>query len=72
MRLLVAVGALLAVFSLLHGGPAAVGTGDVLLFLGLGLYLARVGAAALTTAAERDAVFKDSLKIVVHLEKLKN
>ena len=67
-----AVGALLAVFGFLHGGTAAVGAGDVLLFLGFGLYLARVGAAALAASPKRDAIFKDFLKIVVHLEKLKN
>ena len=72
LRLLVAVGALLAVFGFLHGGTAAVGAGDVLLFLGFGLYLARVGAAALAASPKRDAIFKDFLKIVVHLEKLKN
>ena len=38
------VGPLLAVLGFLAGGAAAVCAGDVLLFLGLGLHLAAVGA----------------------------
>ena len=59
-----AVGALLAVFRFLSGRAAAVGAGDVLLLLRLGLHLTRVGIATLAATSEGDAVLKDLLKVV--------
>jgi len=59
----VSVGSLLAILRLLTGRAAAVGTGDVLLLLGLGLHLAIV-RLLVTATSKRDAVFKDMLKIV--------
>lgn len=46
------VGALLAVFRLLAGRPAAVRPGDILLLLGLGLNLAGVVAVLILSRAE--------------------
>jgi hypothetical protein len=62
------VGPLLPVLGLLFGRAAAVCAGDVLLFLGLGLHLALVGVTAFAAAPERDAVLKDFLKIVFHIQ----
>ena len=57
------VGTLLAVFGLLSGRTATVGTGDILLLLGFGLHLTVV-LRLITASAEADAVFKDILEIV--------
>ena len=54
--LVLAVGALLAVFRLLACRAAAVGTGDVLLFLGFCLDLSLGWIAALATPSEGNAV----------------
>lgn len=59
------VGPLLAVFGLLLGRPAAVGTRNVLLFLGFGLHLTFVRILAFTAPSEGDAILKNTLKIVV-------
>ena len=63
---MLAIGTLLAVLGFLTGGATAVGTGDVLFLLGLGLHLALVRVLLIATAAEGDAVLKDILEIVVH------
>lgn len=57
------ISALLTIFSLLACAAATVGSRDILLLLGLGLYLAIV-LRLVTSASEVDAVFKDILKIV--------
>ena len=57
------VGTLFAVLCLLTGRAAAVGTGDILFLLGLGLHLAVV-LGLVTATAEGIAVLKDMLKIV--------
>ena len=57
------VGSLLTVFGLLSGRAAAVGTGDILLLLGLGLHLAVV-LWLVTSTSEVDAVLEDMLEIV--------
>ena len=54
---------LLAVFGFLSCRAAAVGTCDVLLLLGLGLYLAVVFGLVAATS-EADTVLQDVLKIV--------
>ena len=64
---MLAVGTLLAVFGLLAGRAAAVGTGDVLFFLGLGLHLALFGVAVFTAAPKRDAILQYALEIIVLL-----
>lgn len=56
MSLSFSVGSLLAVFRLLHGGAAAVGTGDVGLLLGFRFHLA-AGAVAAAGGTERHAAF---------------
>ena len=61
------VGPLLTVLRLLTGGATAVSACDILLFLGLGLHLAIVSVAALTTTTETYAVLQYLLKIVVHV-----
>ena len=57
------VGPLLTVFGLLTCRAAAVGTGDILLFLGLGLHLAIIFWLVASTS-EGDAVLEYVLKIV--------
>ena len=57
------VSSLFTVFRLLTGRTAAMGSRDVLLLLGLGLYLAVV-LRFITTSTEVDAVFEDILKII--------
>ena len=57
------IGTLLTVFCLLAGTAAPMGSRDILLLLGFGLYLAIV-LWLVTSASEVDAVFKDILKIV--------
>ena len=57
------IGALLTVLRLLAGTAAAMGTRDILLLLGFGLYLAIV-LRLVTSTSEVDAVFEDILKIV--------
>ena len=56
------IGPLLTVFGFLPGRAAAVGTGDVLLFLGLGLYLV-VFLPRPATSSERDTVLQNALKV---------
>ena len=60
------VGSLLTVFRLLTGRTAAVGTSDILFFLGLGLHLAIV-LWLVSSTSEVDAVFEYVLKIVHRL-----
>jgi len=54
---------LLTIFGFLHGRAAAVGTGDIFLFLGLGLYLAII-VAGNTATTEADTLLQNTLKIV--------
>ena len=56
------VGPLLTVFGFLPGRAATVGTGDVLLFLGLGLHLV-VFLPRPATSSERDTVLQNALKV---------
>ena len=58
------VGTLLAVFGLLLCRSAAVCTSDVLLFLGLGLYLTLVGVFPFTATAKGNAILQDFLKVL--------
>jgi len=60
---LMTIGTLLTVLGLLAGTAAAMGSRDVLLLLGFGLYLASV-LRLVTSASEVDAVFENILKIV--------
>ena len=60
------VGTLLAVFGFLTGRTAAVGTSDILLLLGFGLYLAIV-FRLITSTSEVDTVFEYVLKVVHRL-----
>ena len=57
------VGTLFAILGLLPCRTAAVGTGDILLFLGFGLHLTVVFRLVATTT-EVNAVLEDLLKIV--------
>ena len=57
---------LLTVFGFLSGRAAAVGTGDILFLLGLGLHLAIV-LGLIAPSSEVDAVFEDMLEIVHRL-----
>ncbi len=57
------VGTLLAVFCFLAGRTAAVGTSDILLLLGFGLYLAIV-FRLITSTSEVDTVFEYVLKVI--------
>ena len=57
------IGTLFTVLRLLTGTAATMGSRDILLFLGFGLYLAIV-LRLITSASEVDAVFEDILKIV--------
>ena len=61
---LMSVGTLLAVFGLLSGRTATVGTGNILLLLGFGLHLLARIAWLITSASEVDAVLEYLLKIV--------
>ena len=63
---LMSVGSLLTVFRLLTGRTAAVGTSDILFFLGFGLHLAIV-LWLVSSTSEVDAVFEYVLKIVHRL-----
>ncbi len=54
---------LLTVFGFLSGRAATVGTGDVFLFLGFGLYLVFL-LSGTTAATKRYAVFQDTLEVV--------
>lgn len=54
---------LLTIFGFLHGRAAAVGTSDIFLFLGLGLYLAII-VAGNTATTEADTLLQNTLKIV--------
>ena len=65
--LLVPVGTLLAVFGLLAGRTAAVGTGDVFLLFGFGLDFAVVFLFPSASALEYDASAGDDLVYVVHM-----
>lgn len=59
------VGALQADFGFLLGSSTSVGTGDVLLFLGLGLHLAIVlPGAAFSAALEGYAAHDDGIYVV--------
>ena len=58
------VGPLLSVFGLLHSRTAAVGSGDVFLFLGFGFHLV-FGFARTATSAKANAILKNTLEIVV-------
>ena len=60
------VGTLLTVFGFLTGRTAAVGTSDILLLLGFGLYLAIV-FRLVTSTSEVDTVFEYVLKVVHRL-----
>ena len=57
------IGTLLTVLRLLTGTAATMGSRDILLLLGFGLYLAIV-LWLVTSASEVDAVFEDILKVV--------
>ena len=57
------IGTLLTVFGFLTGRAAAVGTGDILLFLGLGLHLAII-FWLITSTSEGNTVLEYVLKIV--------
>ena len=57
------VGTLFAILGLLPCRTAAVGTGDILLFLGFGLHLAII-LRLITSTSEVDAVLQYILKIV--------
>ena len=57
------IGTLLTVLRLLTGTAATMGSRDILLLLGFGLYLAIV-LRLVTSTSEVDAVFEDILKIV--------
>ena len=63
------VGALLAVFGLLPRRAAAVGTRDILLFLGLGLYLVLLFARTAATT-EVNAVLQNLLEITLFAHSL--
>ena len=54
---------LLAVLGFLAGRAAAVCTRDILLLLGLGLYLAGMRVLTVTATSERDAVLQYFLKV---------
>ena len=56
------IGTLFAVFGFLLGRAAAVGTGDVFLLLGLGLYLVLLFARA-TATTEVNAIDENILEI---------
>ena len=64
LHLVLTVGSLLAVFGFLLGRTAAVGSRNILLFLGLGCHLSFVGVFAFATPAEGNAILKNALKIV--------
>ena len=64
LHLVFTVGTLLAVFSLLFGRTAAVGTRNILLFLGFGFHLSLVGVFALAAPAKGNTILKNALKIV--------
>ena len=57
------IGTLLTVLRLLAGTAAPMGSRDILLLLGFGLYLAIV-LRLVTSTSEVDAVFEDILKVV--------
>ena len=57
------IGTLFTVLRLLTGTATTMGSRDILLLLGFGLYLAIV-LRLITSASEVDAVFEDILKIV--------
>ena len=57
------IGTLLTVLRLLTGTAATMGSRDILLLLGFGLYLAIV-LRLVTSTSEVDAVFEDILKVV--------
>ena len=61
-----AISPLLTVFGFLTGRTAAVGTSDILLLLGFGLYLAIV-FRLITSTSEIDTVFEYVLKVVHRL-----
>ena len=58
------VGPLLTVFGLLLGRAATVSTSDILLFLGLGLYLV-VLLTGTTTTTEVNAILQNLLEITL-------
>ena len=57
------IGTLLTVLRLLTGTAAPMGSRDIFLLLGFGLYLAIV-LRLVTSTSEVDAVFEDILKVV--------
>ena len=57
------IGTLLTVLRLLTGTAATMGSRDILLLLGFGLYIAIV-LRLVTSTSEVDAVFEDILKVV--------
>ena len=57
------IGTLFTVLRLLTGTAATMGSRDILLLLGFGLYLAIV-LRLVTSTSEVDAVFEDILKVV--------
>ena len=57
------IGTLLTVLRLLTGTAATMGSRDILLLLGFGLYLAIV-LRLVTSTSEVDAVFEDILNVV--------
>jgi len=58
------VGPLLTVFGLLLGRATTVSTSDVLLFLGLGLYLV-VLLTGTTATTKRNAILQNALEILL-------
>ena len=58
------IGTLLTILGFLLGRARTVSTGDIFLFLCLGLHLTFVGVFALAPSAEVDAITPDLLKIV--------
>ena len=64
LHLVLTVSSLLAVFGFLLGRTAAMGSRNILLFLGFGLHLSFVGVFALAALTKGNAILKNALKIV--------
>src|SRR5574344_319054 len=63
VMLFMPVGSLFAVFCLLFGAAAAMGSSDVLFLLGFGLYLVVTRIVA-TSSSKGDTIFKNRIEIV--------
>ena len=64
LHLVLTVGPLLAVFGFLLGRTAAMGSRNILLFLGFGLHFSLVGVFAFAALSKGNAILKNALKIV--------